>query len=68
MAQEVGLKSNHTLAGYSHKFCATTALAYFAGKAECSSKFCGCVDIYLFEASRVSFTQKRLEHRGEGSM
>ena len=38
LLMEWALGSNQTLIGYSHNFCATIALAYYAGRTDCRSK------------------------------
>ena len=43
----VGLKSNQTLIGCSHKLCATIALVYFAGRTDCRSKVLWLVGVYV---------------------
>lgn len=45
-SHEVGHKSNQTLIGYSHKFCTTIGLEYFAGSTDCRSIF-GCVGVHM---------------------
>ena len=56
----VGLKSNQTLVGYFHKFCATTALTYFAGRTDYTSEILWLLGVYfsLLVAWRVLFFTK----------
>lgn len=42
----MGLKSNKTIVGYSHKLCDTITLVYFAGRTDCRSRFCGWFGAY----------------------
>ena len=42
----VGFKSSWVLVGYSHRFCATVALAYFTGRT--NQRFCVWVGVYIF--------------------
>lgn len=56
MSHGVDHKPNQILIGYSQKFCTTIALAYFSGRIDCRSTFCGWVGVHvsLLVVCRVS--------------
>ena len=43
-----GLKSNPTLVGYCHQFCATTALEYLTGRTDCRWRICDLIGVCIF--------------------
>lgn len=47
LSHRVGVKSNETLVGNFHKFCATIDLAYLVGRTYIGQRFCGCVPVYF---------------------
>ena len=62
----MGLKLNEALVGYSHNFCATIALAYYAVRTNCGTKFCGqaVVHVSLLVPTKYLLASKGLESRG----
>jgi hypothetical protein len=57
----LGLKSHQTLAGYSHKFCATIALVCFAGRTDCKSEvlWLGWCPCFFFGSLQSTFPHQR---------
>lgn len=62
--------TNQTLGVHSHKFCASTVLAYVTSRIECrwvKGFVSGLVSMFLFGSLQITFLHQRLDRRGEGS-
>lgn len=68
-SQRMSLKSNQTLAGCSHNFCATTVLEYSVGRTDCSSNalwLCWCSHFYFCRLQNI-FPHQRDQNKREST-